>query len=247
MKVEKKAEFLQEWLQKVIERTGSRGVVLGLSGGLDSAVVAALAVRALPGRCLGIIMPCHSAAQDMEHAVEVAEKIGLPYKTIVLDQAFDQLYSLYTRDQPPPPERERLLRGNIKARLRMVTLYYQAQLHDYLVVGTGNKSEITVGYSTKYGDHGVDLQLLGDLVKQEVYELAVYLELPPSVINKAPSGGLWDGQTDEEELGFTYAELDSYLLTGEGDKKTVERIRRMHRASEHKRCMPPVALLPRRQ
>lgn len=246
MKVEKKAGLLQEWLQKALERAGSAGAVFGLSGGIDSAVVAALAVRALPGRCLGVVMPCYSAEQDIAHAALVAQTIGLDYMTIPLEQPFDQLRDLFAPPEPLPPERQRLLEANIKARLRMITLYYQAQLRNYLVVGTSNKSEIAVGYATKYGDHGVDLQLLGDQVKREVYELAAYLELPASVINKPPSGGLWAGQTDEAELGLTYSELDQYLLTGVGEKKVIDRIRYMHRMSEHKRCMPPVAMLPRR-
>lgn len=246
MRVEKKAEFLQEWLQKAVERAGCAGAVLGLSGGVDSAVVAGLAVRALPGRCLGVIMPCYSEERDIADAVAVAEATGLEYRVVPLEQPFDQLCALLRHSEAPDPERERLLFANIKARLRMITLYYHAQQRRGLVVGTSNRSEIAVGYATKYGDHGVDIQLLGGLVKQEVYELAEHLGLPAAVIEKAPSGGLWPGQTDEQELGLTYAALDRYLLTGVGEKETIDRIRYMHRASEHKRCMPPVALLPER-
>ena len=127
----------------------------------------------------------------------------------------------------------------------MITLYYSAQGRNSLVLGTSNKSELSVGYSTKHGDAGVDLQLLGDLLKTEVYELARYLKIPDYIINKTPSGGLWEGQSDEEEMGITYRDLDLYLSTGQGDPEVVKKIETMRQTSEHKRRMPPIPIIPR--
>jgi len=138
-----------------------------------------------------------------------------------------------------------LLRANIKPRLRMLTLYYSAQARNYLVLGTSNKSELSVGYATKHGDIGVDLQILGDLLKSEVYEIAKFLNIPEMILDKPPSGGLWEGQTDEGEMGFTYADLDNYLATGQGSEDVIQRIQKMMHISQHKREMPPIPLVPR--
>ena len=244
MKAEQQLKFLEHWLHQRVKESGCSGVVLGLSGGVDSAVAAAIAARALPGHCLGIIMPCYSEEQDIKDAHAVAATLGMKQQVVDLKAPFDAMSRLLANSMSTDGEQQRLLHANIKARLRMITLYYYAQARRCLVLGTSNKSEITVGYSTKYGDHGVDLQLLGDLTKAEVFALARYLELPSSVIDKAPSGGLWPGQTDEKEMGISYAALDHYLQTGTGERKIVERIQHMNRSSEHKRRMPPIAILP---
>lgn len=123
-------------------------------------------------------------------------------------------------------------------------MYYSAQSRNYLVMGATNKSEFSIGYTTKHGDSAVDLQLLGDLLKKEVYEIAHYLEIPEIIINKPPSAGLWADQTDEKEMGFTYEELDRYLETGEGEPEVVAIIEKMIRNSGHKRQMPPIAIIP---
>ena len=137
--------------------------------------------------------------------------------------------------------KRRLLRANLKPRLRMTTMYYSAQARNYLVLGTTNKSELTVGYSTKHGDGGVDLQILGDLLKREVLEIARYLHIPSVIINKTPSGGLWVGQTDEEEMGISYQQLDDYIQYNQGETDVIERIQKLNQISEHKRQMPPIA------
>lgn len=183
-------------------------------------------------------MPCHSLPQDAEHARLVAERFDLPVREIILDEAYDALLSTLRAAEPSSPKE--LALANIKPRLRMITLYYLATQHDYLVLGTGNKSELTVGYFTKYGDAGVDLLPLGNLVKEQVRALARYLGVPEAVIAKAPSAGLWEGQTDEAEMGLTYAELDRYILTGEGRPEVIGRIQAMRQKSEHKRRLPPV-------
>jgi NAD+ synthase len=126
----------------------------------------------------------------------------------------------------------------------MTTLYYSAQARNYLVLGTSNKSEIIVGYTTKHGDSGVDLQILGDLLKREVLELARYLRIPSVIVNKTPSGGLWVGQTDEEEMGISYEQLDDYIQYTRGEPGVIERIENLNKTSEHKRQMPPIARIP---
>jgi NAD+ synthase len=125
-------------------------------------------------------------------------------------------------------------------RLRMLTLYYHANLMNYLVVGSSNKSELAVGYFTKWGDGGVDIMPLGNLVKQQIIELAEQLAIPRPIIDKPPSAGLWDGQTDEAEMGLTYKELDRFLTIGRAEPETKLKIQILMARSNHKRCLPPV-------
>ncbi|MGI9951883.1 NAD(+) synthase [Moorellaceae bacterium AZ2] len=233
------ADKLVAWIQEKVQKSGCQGVVLGLSGGIDSAVVAALCKRAFPENSLGLIMPCYSNPRDAEDAELVARTLSLPTKTIVLDAVYDALVEALTGSPYIPQERSLAL-ANIKPRLRMTALYYWANKLNYLVVGTGNKSELAVGYFTKYGDGGVDILPLANLVKTQVRELALYLHIPESIINKPPSAGLWEGQTDEGEMGLTYAVLDHYLLTGEAPPAVAERINHLMAGSQHKRQLPAV-------
>ncbi|TYP48698.1 NAD+ synthase [Thermosediminibacter litoriperuensis] len=232
MEIAKVCDSLVDWLRERINEAGARGAVFGLSGGIDSAVVGALCKRAFPKSCLGLIMPCYSNLKDEEDAVKVAEKFGIPYKKIVLNSVYDEFLNILDKSD------DKMAIANIKPRLRMITLYYYAALNNYLVVGTGNKSELTVGYFTKYGDGGVDLLPLGNLVKKQVRGLAVYLGIPQDIIEKPPTGGLWEGQTDEGEMGITYEELDNYILTGRAKPEIEEKIKSMNRKSEHKRKLP---------
>lgn len=231
--IERVCDNLVNWLRDKVQEAGCKGLVVGLSGGIDSAVVAALAKRAFPENSLGVIMPCHSNSQDEEHARLVAETIGLKTVKVDLSKTFDSLI-----DELKDDGANLLAVSNIKPRLRMTTLYYFAQKNKYLVAGTGNKSELTIGYFTKYGDSGVDLLPISDFVKFEVKELAKYLGIPEVIINKPPSAGLWENQTDENEMGFSYKELDTFILTGEAEPKVKEKIIRMNKLSEHKRRMP---------
>lgn len=240
MEIAQVADKLSKWILEETRKAGARGVVLGLSGGIDSAVVAGLAVRVFPDSTLGILMPCHSLPEDMEHAKMVAEVFGVEHKTVDLSQTFDNMVALY--GEAPGPE-GKLAAANIKPRLRMITLYYHAQARNALVLGTGNRSELTIGYFTKHGDGGVDLLPIGSLVKLQVRELAAYLGVPQVIIDKAPSAGLWSGQTDEDEMGITYEALDQYILTGKGSPATVEKVERMHGVSEHKRRIADIAPL----
>ena len=238
MKVEELAEKLIAWIREKVLAGGHKGVVLGMSGGIDSSVVAVLCQRALPQSTLGVLMPCYSSQEDEEHALAVASKFSIPTKTVVLDSVFDTLLKVLPDDSGAPAASQ-LAKANLKARLRMLTLYYFANQFKYMVVGSSNRSELAVGYFTKYGDGGVDIIPLGNLVKGQVRELAGFLGIPQEVINKPPSAGLWPGQTDEGELGFSYDELDRYLVTGEASDEVRRKIESMMAASDHKRQPPP--------
>lgn len=239
MNVAEIAQKLTEWIRDQVAASGTKGIVLGLSGGIDSAVVAALAQRACGTNVLGLIMPCHSDPQDAADAHLVADALKIETKTVDLGAAYDRMLSVMGETSG---ERSLAL-ANIKPRLRMITNYYHAQKLGYLVAGTGNRSELTIGYFTKHGDSGCDLLPIGGLVKQQVWELAEYLAIPEKIIAKAPSAGLWPDQTDEGEMGLTYAELDHYILTGEADPVSQARIEQMKSRSAHKRKMPPIAEL----
>lgn len=235
-------DYLVSWLHERVGESGARGLILGISGGIDSAVTAALAARAFPENSLGLLLPCHSNKNDIADAVSLVNQIGMRYHIIYLDGIYDDFLKMMRvyPEQALSAVQERTVETNIKPRLRMTTLYYMAGLLNYLVLGTSNKSEIAVGYATKWGDNAVDLQLLGDLYKSEVYALARELQIPAGIISKPPSAGLWEGQTDEGEMGFTYGELETYLRTGHGDDSVIERIQCMHAISAHKRRTPPI-------
>ncbi|MBX5465421.1 MAG: NAD(+) synthase [Clostridia bacterium] len=234
-----RVERLAGWLEAARRRAGAEVYVVGLSGGVDSAVTAALC-RRTGAPVVGVLLPCHSRPEDERDAREVAESLGVELVRIDLAPAYDALRTACEAALGPQPERSLAL-ANLKPRLRMATLYFVANARNGLVVGTGNRSELYVGYFTKYGDGGVDLLPLGGLVKSEVYELARELALPRAVLEKPPSAGLWPGQTDEGEMGLAYADLDRYLLTGQARPEVAERVEAMHRRSQHKRETPPVA------
>jgi NAD+ synthase len=238
---------IADWLAERLALAGADGFVFGLSGGVDSATTAALAVRAVGAESvLGAILPCHSQPLDAHLAQSVADSFDMPTVVVNLDDAFDALI------ENVPPTEHRLAAANIKPRLRMIVLYYLAQANDYLVLGSGNRTELMVGYFTKYGDGGADLLPLGDFYKTEVWELARKLGVPREVVERPPSAGLWPGQTDEAELGITYRELDRVLeAIASGDTEDVttsslKRVETMIASSAHKRAMPPIFERPRR-
>jgi NAD+ synthase len=247
-------DALIAWLRQQVEAAGSRGLVVGLSGGVDSAVVARLSQLAMPDRTIGVLLPCHSDPQDARDAHLVAEHFEIPTITVPLEAAYDTLVksanaALQSRPlasgrapQKTDDIRAQVPIANIKPRLRMTALYFFANSLNYLVAGTGNRSELAIGYFTKYGDGGVDLLPLGSLVKSQVWALARELDIPTPVVTKAPSAGLWLGQTDEGEMGFAYADLEKYLNEGPQSvgKDAAQRIELLVRASDHKRKLPPI-------
>ena len=240
MNTEQLAEKLTLWIRDKVLAAGYKGVVVGMSGGLDSSVLAVLCYRAFPQSMFGVLMPCYSSQEDREHALATASKFSIPTKIVTLDTVFDTLLQALPSDRADPAV-SRLAEANLKSRLRMLTLYYFANQLKYLVVGAGNRSELSVGYFTKYGDGGVDILPLGNLVKGQVRELASFLGIPQQIIDKPVSAGLWQGQTDEAELGLSYDELDRYLVTGEVSDELKGKIKSMIAASDHKRRPPPVA------
>ncbi len=230
-------EKLIRWLKEKVSASNREGLVFGLSGGIDSAVVAALAVRAFPENCLGLMLPCGSDPVDREDALLVARKTGLAVQEVDLGPVFAAFLDVVKGEADEPGS---LNTANIKPRLRMITLYYYAAQKRYLVVGTSNASEMVTGYFTKYGDSGTDIMPLANLVKGEVFQLAEYLGLPSRVLEKPPSGGLWLGQTDEEEMAITYEAIDAYLQGRPLKDEDRQHIARMEERSKHKRSMPPV-------
>ncbi len=247
------AEKISSWMRRQAQAAGARGFVVGLSGGVDSAVVARLCQLALPGHAVGVVMPCHSDPRDEVDAARLAERFSLPVVRIDLGPPYDTLVAPLTAaasalpgaqpgDGPTDAPRSRLPLANVKPRLRMTALFFVANSLNHLVAGTGNRSEIAIGYYTKYGDGGVDLLPIGGLLKSQVRALARELEVPADVIEKAPSAGLWRGQTDEGEMGFTYDDLERYLTVSAGavSPAIATRIERLIRASAHKRVLPPV-------
>lgn len=247
-----RANSLVEWLRDRAQDAGAQGFVFGLSGGIDSAVVARLCQLAKPNRIIGVILPCYSHAQDEADALLLAKECGIPTATVDLADPFDvltgSLHSAIKRlpeSVPVTDIKQQLPEANIKPRLRMTSLYFIANSLNYLVAGTGNRSEIELGYYTKYGDGGCDVLPIGALLKSEVRALARDLGVPARIIDKAPSAGLWIGQTDEAEMGFTYDALEQYLTVGPSavPPETADRIEQLRKASNHKRALPPIGVI----
>lgn len=225
-----------KWLKKQVLSANAKGLVVGLSGGIDSAVVSVLAKKAFPGNSLCVIMPCNSSAEDVEYASLLIKKFKIKSRMVDLSGIFNAYIKKL------PKAKSALAYGNIKARLRMITLYYFANINNYLVAGTGNKSELTMGYFTKYGDGGVDILPLGNLVKREVVKLAKELKIPDEIIKRPPSAGLWKGQTDESEMGITYKELDSIIKgkTRGISPSKIKKVKKTFTSTEHKRRLAAI-------
>jgi NAD+ synthase len=228
-----------EWIKKQVSQADKEGIVVGLSGGVDSSVVAVLAKKALGSNMLGLILPCNSNSEDGELALKVTKIFGIKTEIIPLTNIFNNLVSLYKKGSD-------IARANLKVRLRMTTLYYIANTLDYLVTGTGNKSELMIGYFTKYGDGGCDILPIGGLLKTEVINLAKELGIPSEIINRPPTAGLWAGQTDEGEIGMSYECLDKCLRAISNNninkiqKGALDKTNRMIKHSAHKRQTPPI-------
>lgn len=246
------------WLRQQVAAAGARGLVVGLSGGIDSAVVIRLCQMATPDQVVGVILPCGSDPRDEADARLVAAHFAVPIVRVDLEPAYERLLDavrsaiaalpagIATAPGDPADPRSRMPAANLKPRLRMAALYFVANSLNYLVAGTGNRAELTIGYFTKYGDGGVDVLPIGGLLKSDVRTVARELGVPQPIIDKAPSAGLWSGQTDEGEMGFTYAELERYLTSGpEAIAPALAlRLELMIRATEHKRRLPPTPGAP---
>ncbi len=239
--MQQKVDFLSNWLREQVKMAGADGLLVGISGGIDSALVTFLIKRAFPDRSLGVIMPCKSNPKDREHALKVVEASEIDSIEVDLTEAHDVLWNRITtqlKEKGDLVEARNILGdANLRARLRMSTLYAIANNYRYLVVGTDNAAEWHLGYFTKFGDGGVDLVPIVHLKKRDVREMAHFVGVPDEIIEKAPSAGLWEGQTDEQEMGTTYDMVDDYLSGKPVPDQDREIIERLHRQSEHKRRM----------
>ncbi len=224
-----------EFIKNLVESAHVKGIVFGNSGGKDSALVGILCKMACDNT-LGVIMPCSVSRNFTEDAVDgaaLAEKFGIESRTIDLSAVREA--EVKALEDAGIVLNESAI-TNIAPRIRMMTLYAIAAAEGRLVAGTGNRDEMYVGYFTKWGDGAHDFNPISDLTVAEIYELLEYLDCPENIIKKAPSAALAEGQTDEGEMGVTYAQLDHYILTGEiDDEKAKARIDQLHRGSAHKR------------
>ncbi len=243
------------FIVRQVEDSGCRGAVVGLSGGIDSSVTAFLLVRALGSdRVLGLIMPyITTPKEDVEDAKKVAEILGIKYRIIDISNIRDA----YAKSIPDFDENDRIPTGNLLPRIRMTLLYYYANKYNMIVAGTGDRSEILIGYFTKYGDGGVDILPIGSLYKTQVRALGKYLGVPESIVKKPSSPRLWPGHIAEEELGLKYEEIDLILHclfdlgldidetvkeTGISRDKVVKVVK-MYETTKHKRRLPPTPML----
>jgi len=236
VEVEKRVAFIKGMLAD----SGCKAIVFGNSGGKDCALVGILSKMACDD-VLSVMMPCGSKqnfGSDIDHARELCEKFGI--ENIMVDLSPVQKAELEALEKAGYPELVKASLTNIAPRLRMTTLYALGAQRGALVAGTGNRSERYMGYFTKWGDGAFDFNPISDLTVAEVYEMLRYLGCPDSIVNKAPSAGLFEGQTDEKEMGVTYAAIDKYITTGEATEADKAIIDRYHRVSGHKRKLPPV-------
>lgn len=226
------------FIRHILQSSGSAGIVYGNSGGKDSALVGILCKTACDNT-IGIMMPCQSKRnfeEDMADGRAVAEQFKIDTRTIDLSDVKTAAVEKINKQTCL----NNTALSNIAPRLRMITLYAVAAAENRLVAGTGNRSEGYMGYFTKWGDGGYDFNPIADLTVTEVYEFLAFLGAPENIIKKAPSAGLFEGQTDEKEMGITYAKIDDYLLNGNAAEEDRTLIERFHQRSEHKRKMPAV-------
>jgi NAD+ synthase len=247
-------DILTGFIKSEITRVGMSRAVIGLSGGLDSALSCALAAEALGAdNVLAVRMPYKASSKDsLEHAQLLIDQLGVQSKTIEITDMVEPLFKL-------DPEMSKVRMGNIMARERMIVLFDQSEVFKGLVVGTSNKTEILLGYSTIYGDSASAMNPIGDLYKTQVRQLARAMNIPAPIIDKPPSADLWENQTDEGELGFTYEEVDKllYLLVDQRyspreaveagfDEAFVNTVTTRIRRNQFKRMLPPIAKVSNR-
>ena len=242
--------IIAEFIRAQLQQAGFEKALLGLSGGIDSALVAYLVAEAIgPGNVLAVLMPYRTSSPESRgDAEEVVRQLGCASELVDISDVVDAYFERRRQDATP------LRRGNFMARARMMILYDHSVTWGGLVVGTGNKTETLIGYSTLWGDSASAFNPVGDLYKSQIRQLAAAVGVPEAIIRKAPSADLWPGQTDEEEVGFSYAQVDRILyrlvdrrlsldeVVADGfERELVERVDRMVAGSEFKRQVPPIA------
>jgi NAD+ synthase len=244
-------KILTRFLNSEITRASFTRAVIGLSGGVDSALVCYLTAEALGAdNVLAVRMPYKTSAQDsLDHAQLVIDSLGVPSLTVPISEMVDPLIAR-------EPGMSKVRQGNIMARSRMIVLYDQSEAFKGLVIGTGNKTEILLGYTTLYGDSACAINPIGDLYKTQVRQLSRAVGVPEVIVAKPPSADLWIGQTDEGELGFTYEEVDRllYLLVDQRfspeecveDRRFIDNVAARVRRNQYKRVMPPIAKISSR-
>lgn len=234
VELDKRVAFIRD----VLAASGAKGIVYGNSGGKDCTLVGLLCKRACD-QTLGVVMPCQSKRnyeQDTDDALAVAQQAGIETLTVDLSDVKAQMMQAVNAANQVTDQAS----ANIAPRLRMTALYAIAQSRGYLVAGTGNRSERFMGYFTKWGDGACDFNPIADLTVTEIYEFLHFLGAPEQIISKAPSAGLFEGQTDEKEMGVTYAQIDDYILHGKAEAAVREKLDRVYAATAHKRGMPVV-------
>lgn len=251
LNIEQEINRIIDFIKKIFKKSNAKGILLGISGGIDSATTAALCTRAIgKDNMLSLILPCHSNDNDLKDARIVANYLGIKHITVNLNKTYDIFLKTFENINDFKNVNLDIPRANLKARLRMCSVYYFANLLNYLVAGTGNKSEDDIGYFTKYGDGGVDFLPIQHLYKHEVREVARFLKIPDKIIERKPTAGLWKGQTDEDELskqlGFTitYDKLDEMLMNianGKFDMHNGEykNLMQLMKKNRHKIELPP--------
>lgn len=234
---EEYSKKLIEWLKKICINYPAEGFVIGISGGIDSAVAASLAVKTgLPTTAL-ILPSKNNQDQDMKDGLELIKNLDIEHHIVPIQPAYDTFIESTLNFTNSQNDRQHIIKGNAQARLRMMYLYAYAQQNNRIVIGTDNACEWYMGYFTKFGDGAADILPLVNLKKSQVFEMGEYLKVPQNIIDKAPSAGLWQGQTDEDEMGVTYQEIDNFLDGKEVSAKALERINFWHNRSHHKRSM----------
>lgn len=228
---------IEKFLKNYLDKSGCKAYVLGLSGGVDSSLVAAIAKKAVgKDKLFCYSLPIHSNVADQNDAVKLAKELDINLKVVDLSKTYDS----YIKELGGE-DFIRLTKSNLKVRMRMVALYAYAQEHNALVIGTDNWDESYVGYFTKYGDGAADILPIVKLTKAEVREAAKLYGVSDELANRIPSAGLFEGQTDEKEMGIKYDDLDAYLLGKKVPSEVKDRIEHLHKISEHKRNPIPKA------
>ena len=238
-KLQEEMENAIKWIKNYVQNSGAKGIVIGNSGGKDSATVLAMAVKAIgKENVISVFMPCHSVNSDLEDAQLVSKAFDVKLLNIDLTNTYNQVTDEITKKLNTELSKESTI--NMKPRLRMVTLYAIAQTLNYLVIGTGNLCEAMVGYTTKWGDNSSDFNPIGNFTVDEVLEIGKMLGVPERVLKKAPNDGL-GGQTDEEKMGITYKQISEVIETGSTDNENAKNeIIKRFKASNHKRNLVPI-------